>query len=183
MSVAKPNCISHYQGCNCSRDNGRGRGNCASPKWRRKCISAISNFLPAEKGEEGWERLQQGKQHLQGSSFPFTAGSELTGSASKNVTQLGHFVCYCWDMREAAVRLATDPPSCCPLSQTGSLVWCREPAERTFFSFAFESTSGVVSLLLTELIRKGQERNENHRLSRKETGQFHHVQDEPKRTA
>lgn len=110
--------ISHYQGCNCSRDNRRGRGIRSIPKWRRKCISAISNFLPAEKGEEEWERLQQGKQQLQGSSFPFTAGSELTGSASKNVTQLGHFVLYCWDMREPAALLATDPPSRCPPSQT-----------------------------------------------------------------
>lgn len=37
--------------------------------------------------------------------FFLVAGSELTGSASKTVTRLGHFVHCCWDMREAAAKL------------------------------------------------------------------------------
>lgn len=120
------------------------------------------------KGEEGWERLQQGKQQLQGSSFPFTAGSELTGSASKNVTQLGHFVCYCWDMKGGCSTAGyRSSLMLSPFPNRGSLVWCREPAERTFFCFWEQVTSGVVSLLLIELTMKGQERRENRGLVEK----------------
>lgn len=149
------------QGCNCSRDNGKGRGICSIPKWRRKCISAISNSLPAEKGEEGRERLQKDKQQVQGSSFPFIAGSELTGSASKNVTQLGHFECYCWDMRESAVLLATDTASRYPPSQAEE-VWLGSENQQKELAFVlFLRASNLWrSLLLTELKRKVQERKE-----------------------
>lgn len=176
-------CITHYQGYNYIEDDRRGRGIHSITKWRRKHISITSNFQLAERGEEGWGRLQHGKQQLWGSPFPLSAGRLTWRRSGTTGYYTVRSVC-CWDRREAAVGLPGYWSSLPPL-QTEE-VWCGAETQQKVLSFPlfWRANELWCSLLLAEPIRE-----EKVRQGGKTTGlagkaeDSHHVWHEQEGTA
>lgn len=171
--MVKPNCTSAItKGLIAAGITGGGGESVPSPNGEENASLPSPTFCQLKRGRRDGRDCSRASSYSKAALFPL----QLAVSWQAQHQRMLHSwvilsatagtwgsLQYCW----LQILLHAIP---LPKQKKSGLVQTTSRKNFLLFCFWEQVTSGVVSLLMTELIRKDQERRENHRPSRKETG-------------